>query len=120
MTKPNIDLAERVMQHIEAHPDEWDQSAWVNTWDGHCNTTMCFAGTTLFLSGYRINQQISRFVTPDGQDEVPGEVVGMLAAELLGMTTGQLDPVFHCYTNDPTVLRERLEHVLTMAQICKD
>jgi hypothetical protein len=46
MTKPNAELLEQVMQYIEDHPEQWDQSDWV------CETAGCFAGNALLLSGF--------------------------------------------------------------------
>jgi hypothetical protein len=42
---PNAELAYKVLDHIDAHPETWDQA----TWD--CGTTACFAGWALRLSG---------------------------------------------------------------------
>ena len=41
----NIDLAEKVLAHVKAHPKLHDQSTW------HCGTTACLAGWTVALSG---------------------------------------------------------------------
>jgi hypothetical protein len=42
---PNVPLLRKTMEHIEAHPQEWDQQVW------RCGTTMCFAGTACDLDG---------------------------------------------------------------------
>lgn len=42
---PNIELLERTLAHIEAHPEEWNQGAW------RCESGLCFAGTTAALCG---------------------------------------------------------------------
>ena len=47
MTAPNAELAYRVLDHIDAHPEQWDQ----RTWD--CGTVACFAGWAVRLSGAR-------------------------------------------------------------------
>ena len=57
---PNVELLKQVLQHIETHPDEWDQREWVTDWPG-CKTAYCFAGWTAVLAGAR----------PDEDDEVP-------------------------------------------------
>ena len=46
---PNAELAWRVLDHIDAHPETWDQSWWFIVTD--CGTTGCFAGWTCVLSG---------------------------------------------------------------------
>lgn len=45
MTAPNAELAYRVLDHIDAHPESWNQG----TWD--CGTAACFAGWAVRLSG---------------------------------------------------------------------
>lgn len=41
----NVDLLRRTLAHIEAHPEEWEQTTW------RCDTGMCFAGTAATLAG---------------------------------------------------------------------
>jgi hypothetical protein len=41
----NVPLLRKTLEHIEAHPQEWDQAHW------HCGTGMCFAGTACDLDG---------------------------------------------------------------------
>jgi hypothetical protein len=43
----NLDLLERTMAHIEAHPEQHDQGSWINA----CGTTFCFAGHAALLAG---------------------------------------------------------------------
>lgn len=50
--KLNIDLLEEVYDHIEAHPEQWDQGTWAL--EAPCGTSMCFAGTTVFLKGFNL------------------------------------------------------------------
>lgn len=45
MSTPNVDLLRRTLAHIEANPDEWDQTHW------RCETAMCFAGWACDLAG---------------------------------------------------------------------
>lgn len=45
MTTPNAELAYRVLDHIDAHPESWIQKTW---W---CGSGGCFAGWTAELSG---------------------------------------------------------------------
>ncbi|WIM97806.1 hypothetical protein ACTOB_001360 [Actinoplanes oblitus] len=42
---PNAALAYRVLDHIDAHPETWNQRKW------DCGTTACFAGHAVRLSG---------------------------------------------------------------------
>jgi hypothetical protein len=41
----NVPLLRKTLEHIEAHPQEWDQMYW------RCETGMCFAGTACDLDG---------------------------------------------------------------------
>lgn len=45
MTTPNAALAYKVLDHIDAHPESWNQRTW---W---CETAGCFAGWACALSG---------------------------------------------------------------------
>lgn len=75
MTAPNAALAYQVLDHIDAHPESWDQKRW---W---CGTSGCFAGWTVELSGEQING-ISQVRTGPGVFDVVH--VGERAAQLLG------------------------------------
>lgn len=46
---PNATLAYRVLDHIDAHPDQWNQGLYIGPAD--CGTVACFAGWTCLLSG---------------------------------------------------------------------
>lgn len=48
-TKPNADLAYRVLDHIDAHPEQWEQDIYIGK--AECGTVACFAGWTVLLSG---------------------------------------------------------------------
>lgn len=45
----DVELLERVMRHIEAHPEQHDQDVYIR--QDSCGTAACFAGWTLLLSG---------------------------------------------------------------------
>lgn len=49
MTGPNTPLAYLVLDHIDAHPDSWDQADWGRKND--CGTRACFAGWAVLLAG---------------------------------------------------------------------
>jgi hypothetical protein len=68
MTAPNATLAYKVLDHIDAHPENWNQAHW---W---CGTSGCFAGWTVQLSGE----------TPDEQQCIDGVHISHRAAQLLG------------------------------------
>src|SRR6476619_6827832 len=43
--EPNVPLLLKALDHIEHHPDEWDQEKWI------CGTTACFAGHAVLIDG---------------------------------------------------------------------
>lgn len=80
VTTPNAELAYKVLDHIDAHPDSWDQSSWV------CGTTACFAGWAVRLSGATIDGQGgSDGEVVDGPPELVGLTVEEAAYEALGI-----------------------------------
>jgi hypothetical protein len=49
MTIPNAELAYKVLDQIDAHPEQWDQGVYLRA--GYCGTVGCFAGWACLLSG---------------------------------------------------------------------
>lgn len=49
MTAPNAELAYRVLDHIDAHPEQWFQNDWAHK--NECGTSYCFAGWAVLLAG---------------------------------------------------------------------
>ncbi len=108
-TKPNAELAYRVLDQIDAHPTHFDMSSWVRfgerpsdrpdgivTLDDltnpACGTTACFAGWAVALSGYAMDDS-GIAVHPDPPtDEMHAEE---LAAQLLGLTGEEADDLFN-------------------------
>lgn len=69
-------LLHKVLDHIEAHPEEWDQTAWaieVMKEDGSCRTAYCFAGTTVAMMEDWTPIWRHRFV---GADDIPRSSTG--------------------------------------------
>jgi hypothetical protein len=60
----NVPLLLRTLEHIEAHPEEWNQEKW------HCGSAYCFAGHAATLSG-------AVFVTTPG-DPDPDDTIHVL------------------------------------------
>lgn len=50
MATVNTELLKRTLQHIEDHPETWDQATWRNP-DAECGTACCFAGWAVTLAG---------------------------------------------------------------------
>lgn len=80
-------VAQSVLDYIEAHPDLHRQDSWYRLKDGRyneqpteeniCNTTMCVAGTAIYLQ-HGIKELIDPTLTPGGTWEDEG-------ARLLGL-----------------------------------
>jgi hypothetical protein len=47
----NLPLLQKALDHIEAHPEEWNQGSWGQTVQG-CGTTACLAGHIALLDGW--------------------------------------------------------------------
>lgn len=60
-TTVNVELLRDTLDHIETHPQEWDQSDW---W---CETTACFAGHAALLAGADLVDEATQKVTYDGK-----------------------------------------------------
>lgn len=86
---PNLSLLRKVLDHIDAAPDLWDQINWSNG----CNTTHCVGGWAAALSGDVVNGIYS--VSPNGSVYYVSE----RAQQLLGLTEAEADSLFKA-TND--------------------
>lgn len=100
---PNVELLRRVLAHIEAHPEQWDQLSYRALVD--CGTAYCFAGHVVGLTGGRWSAPIGAEDADDDDDELPpledcvdvGDViqhVSYYAQNQLGITSGQADELF--------------------------
>jgi hypothetical protein len=87
--EPNAELAYRVLDQIDAHPELWDQGWFFTMTD--CGTTACFAGWTCLLSGEMPDYERQGFIGLDGDEAywlASGERADVRALELLGLTNG--------------------------------
>jgi hypothetical protein len=98
--RPNAELAWRVIDHIDAHPDQHDQGHWVRQTD--CGTTACFAGWTTILSGDRPVTELPGYVdgftdvvTVDPEGRSYDLTVQARARELLGITHQAAHDLFY-------------------------
>ncbi len=102
---------QRVVEHIEANPDELDMGQWAPLrvfWDEPCNTTCCIAGHTLLLNGFVPVGNGVEF-TPPGEHRAVN--VRDTAAEILGLTPGQATSLFFSSATAQT-LRARVDRML--------
>lgn len=107
MTGPNAELAYRVLDHIDAHPEQWRQGWWLTKAD--CGTAACFAGWACILSGDAPNlthpddwedEVEFSYVVPAGDAPVHVEE---RATELLGISDRQSKTLFDGF-NDRSYL----------------
>lgn len=96
--KPNADLAYRVLDYIEAHPEQHNQATFIFGYgnlpvlskdNAPCGTTACFAGWTVLLTGHQIvvkNPVTTR--VRRGNTLVP---IDEFAADLLGIDMRALE-----------------------------
>ena len=78
MTAPNAELAYRVLDHIDANPNEWKQSSW------QCGSAACFAGWAVRLSGGILEKAPIPTVVK-GPEELIGLDVDQAAYQVLGI-----------------------------------
>jgi hypothetical protein len=94
--KPNAELAYKVLDHIDAHPEQWIQDLWwidAQNPGSHCGSAGCFAGWVVTLSGGQI--EYSRFdIQPivTGLPDLDGASISEAAAELLNVNPWVIDP----------------------------
>lgn len=88
MTAPNAALAYLVLDHIDAHPEQWNQGRWIG--QAECTTVGCFAGWAVLLSGAEPILD-DGYEGPDGyvftsEAQFSGEewIISSLAQKLLG------------------------------------
>lgn len=92
---PNLPLLRKVLDHIDAHPEEWDQSEYGKVSRvSSCGTAFCIAGHALVMSGYETKESITYpgsldFFTPDGVLTDPADE-GM---RVLGLTADEADDI---------------------------
>jgi len=90
----NAALAWRVLDHIDANPDQWDQEVWISRSPG-CGTAACFAGWACLLSGDQPEFD-TKFDSEADVVYANGDValVQFRAQKLLGVTASEQDDLF--------------------------
>lgn len=90
----NRELADRIIEQIETHPEQWDQDVWRIT-KPECGTVCCVAGWACELSDMWPNAVIA---TSFG--------VSQTARHLLGLTSAQAGKLFlFTTTHDVDVIK---------------
>lgn len=125
--QPNVPLFRKVVEHIEAHPNEWNQDWWVHQHGGVeegeiCGTTFCFAGWALKLTGHNLHEETRLFKDQYGDysrrctvldgNVVNNDQVVAAACEELGVDPSDIAPFFYGEVNTPAEVREDITTIL--------
>lgn len=91
---PNVPLLRKVLEHIEAHPEEWDQGTW------RCETAMCFAGHAADIAGAQWVGK-GKYLLADPDIDPPEKIrstgvttASARAVQVLGITWEQANGLF--------------------------
>ena len=110
-TEPNAELAYRVLDHIDAEPDSWNQARW------ECGSAACFGGWAVRLGAnalisYNSSDGSARVI--EGPESLLDRYADDVANEVLGLdsayTRGLVDDQDWLY--DPSHDRETLGRVV--------
>lgn len=99
-------LAQNILDFIHEYPEKHSQETFFG--DRGCGTTMCIAGTALYLTyGISTLQEFSGSELYDLDDSISGS-----AGELLGLETShEIDHIF--YEMNPEEAIQKLKHLVT-------
>lgn len=98
--KPNLPLINKVMDHIEAHPEEHNQADWAIKVDHPCGTAYCYAGHAVHMSGGEMiftdghAVHIAEFCIMPGSENPHGRRVDDTAVDLLGISPQMAEYMF--------------------------
>ena len=103
MPTPNVTLARRILEHIEAHPEEWQQNFWAKQLLGSeasCGTAFCYAGHAVHMAHPDAEFQFYEhdLLSEQASDvQIPGvglRNIKFTAQELLGLSDYSADVMF--------------------------
>lgn len=103
---PNLPLLRKVLDHVDAHPEEWVQSSWAirgealdRVLEYHqvnavpaCGTAYCIAGHAVTMAGHDVLWL--RHSSSTAATLTNGEAVGDAAQRELGLTNTEADHLF--------------------------
>jgi hypothetical protein len=81
-TTPNAELAYRILDHIDAHPEQWLQDRWA----GRGGTVGCFGGWAVMLSGYTVDSKAAICASPADKENLLGYRVKDASDRLLSIS----------------------------------
>jgi hypothetical protein len=126
MADLNEKLIECVLDHIETHPDEYNQNLWAHIEDQHqdgtyCGTAGCFAGWACLLST-PVESWVDKFVrflkfqgdpVPKGMDN--SKYIQATATEKLGLRDTEASHLFDGASGNPKadipLIKQRLNNI---------
>lgn len=107
MSLLNIPFARKVVEYIEAHPDEHEQATFAKRAINGCGTTACIAGHALLLSGeYDLTAEWDFAGEFDFIQKSTGEIVVASdhAQALLGVDEVQQETLFFTLQDEDEAL----------------
>ncbi|HET6916080.1 MAG TPA: hypothetical protein VFH56_08320 [Acidimicrobiales bacterium] len=104
---PNLPLLRKVLDHIDAHPEQWYQAEIAHG----CGTAFCVAGWAVQFAGHEL--------TVDGwnDDALDGDHTASVcdaASEALGITRGEAQRLY-AWNNDREAIQRAAEAIATRA-----
>jgi hypothetical protein len=123
--QPNVELINKVIEQIDAHPETWCQDLWARKTD--CGTSYCFAGWACVLAGEEIlwnehkvgEDTFAAHVRTQGcASKEFGEyyvTIRERAQQLLGLGVIEADLLFD-WANDREEIQEQVNQVLARAE----
>lgn len=105
----NTDLLRKTLQHIEKHPEQWNQVQWVA--GSPLKPTMCFAARAYTIGTRETLTSVGGLIVGNSRP------IAQTAARLLGFTEQQVLRVFF-YVRRPSTLNRALWSHITFADLC--
>jgi hypothetical protein len=118
---PNVALLRKTLEHIENHPQEWNQGTW------HCGTIACFAGHAVIIDGGQFADDWRAPFVAERPDD-PGDAfrefgcgagqihIADRARHVLGLTQAEADDLFAA-ANTLDDLREQVARLIDQADV---
>ena len=122
----NVELLQRTMAYIDAHPEQHDQGEWVER-KPECGTAACFAGWAailefgegvIFDDGEMLAFRLPAPYSNRRDDGLP-PLMSQQAARLLGLSSVQADTLFNAW-NTRGMLRAMVNDLVATGDLAGD
>lgn len=91
----NVPLLRKTLEHITAHPEEWDQAVWMRqSGRTECGTAGCVAGWAVTFAGHTLDFESAVIFWGEAQYLDDGREIEQAAQDELGLTDDQADRLF--------------------------